>query len=382
MKQKKYLFLALASVALMACSNDEVISRNTDGSTGNDVILFGAGVGMDVVTRAATDVQSTAFAAGEKVDVFMSEHVTSGSATTTYPQPLIYTTTSTQCTDNSTTTPSVVDYYKFTDSASDGINTVTPMWPTSGNGIDIYAYYPSGAVTASNAPGVTFTVKDDQSADAVTSSVLNYKLSDLMYAKKENQARVTTRVPLLFTHLLSKVTITLKGDQSLNTDHAGWAPGASVSDQEAAQTAANAKLANATISLKNIQKIVTFDAKDEKTETALGSGIYKFGSVSGTAGDIVVEDVPATISAATDLQGSAIFPPQTLLATTDFIEIQLSAAQGSGKLVYKSPTGGMTFESGKNYSFAITVKLTGLSVSASITDWDSVVGDSNGEATM
>ena len=374
MKQKKYLFLALASVALMACSNDEVISRNT-GSTGNDIILFGAGIGMDVVTRAATDVQSTAFAAGEKVVVFMSEHVTTGTATTTYPQPLIYTTTLTSCTDNTTAT---VDYYKFNDSASDGINTVTPMWPTSGNGIDIYAYYPSGAVTASTATGVSFTVKDDQSADAVTSSVSNYKLSDLMYAKRENQARVTTRVPLLFTHLLSKVTITLTGDQSLNPDHAGWASGASAADRAAAQAAANAKLASATISLKNIQKTVTFDAKDEKNATNL------FGTLgTGATGDIVVEDVPATISAAAaDLQGSAIFPPQTLTVTTDFIEIQLSAAQGSGKLVYKIPAGGMTFESGKNYSFAITVKLTGLSVSATITDWDTVVGDSNGEATM
>lgn len=374
MKQKKYLFLALASVALMACSNDEVISRNT-GSTGNDIILFGAGIGMDVVTRAATDVQSTAFAAGEKVDVFMSEHVTTGTATTTYPQPLIYTTTLTSYTDNTTAT---VDYYKFNDSASDGTNTVTPMWPTSGNGIDIYAYYPTGAVTASTATGVSFTVKDDQSADAVTSSVSNYKLSDLMYAKRENQARVTTRVPLLFTHLLSKVTITLTGDQSLNPDHAGWAPGASAEDLAAAQAAANAKLASATISLKNIQKTVTFDAKDEKNATT-----NLFGTLgTGATGDIVVEDVPATISAAADLQGSAIFPPQTLTATTDFIEIQLSAAQGSGKLVYKIPAGGMTFESGKNYSFAITVKLTGLSVSATITDWDTVVGDSNGEATM
>jgi hypothetical protein len=61
----------------------------------------------------------------------------------------------------------------------------------------------------------------------------------------------------------------------------------------------------------------------------------------------------------------------------DFIQLELADLA----LIYKLDTK-KNFESGKKYQFDITVKKTGLKVTATITDWDSTSGSVSGSATM
>ena len=168
--KKKYLIFAAAALTLAACSNDE----NLNGGP----VELRLSSSLEVQTRAATDIQGSAFETGQSVDVFIHEYVTSGAATTTYPQPLAYTT-------------------------------------SSGNGVTICAYYPSDMVDNIDAgTTATFTVKDDQSLKE------NYMASDLMYGVPQNGnpvKRTTDAVGIGFTHLLSKVSVNLTaGDGNPN----------------------------------------------------------------------------------------------------------------------------------------------------------------------
>lgn len=178
MKSYKYLLIAAAATVFAACSNDE------NGVNEPTPIRLSSSLTV-LETRAGTDVQTSQFLSGEKVDVFISENVPGGgTATTTYAQPLVYTTG-----NGGALTPATQPYF-----------------PTSGNGVNIHAFYPSGTVLAYDDTSVEFTVEADQSADA------DYKASDLMYgAPAANPvSRTSNAVVLTFNHLLSKVTVTLK----------------------------------------------------------------------------------------------------------------------------------------------------------------------------
>lgn len=168
-------------MTLAACSNDD----ESDNRAGEIRLSSGLTV-QQTGTRAATGIQSTQFASGEKIDVFISEN-TAGTATTTYAQPLVYT-----AGGSGTMNPPAGNQ---------------PYFPTSGNGVNIYAYYPSEKVTDITATNVSFSVAEDQSGET------NYKASDLMYGTPANNnpvARTGSAIALTFNHLLSKVTITLE----------------------------------------------------------------------------------------------------------------------------------------------------------------------------
>lgn len=187
MKSYKYLAIAAAATVFAACSNDE------NGVNEPTPIRLSSSLTV-VKTRAATDIQTTAFLENEKVDVFISEDGTDGTTTSNpYAQPLVYTTGT-----NGALTTAEQQYF-----------------PTGGKSVNIHAVYPSGKVSAFDETPVDFTVEEDQSTED------NYKASDLMYgAPKSNPVSPTyDAVVLTFKHLLSKVTVTLKagnGNPSLD----------------------------------------------------------------------------------------------------------------------------------------------------------------------
>ena len=169
--KKNMIFAAIAALALTACSNDDDIKVG-----GDNAILLTSSLNV-AETRAATDIQTSAFDAGENVDVYITEN-NGGNNPTTYPQPIEYST------------------------AAGGARTVGTQYynPPSGTGVTIYALYPATAAT-----GELFTIKEDQSTDA------NYKASDLMYGKPASNpvSPSANAVDIQFSHLLSKVTINL-----------------------------------------------------------------------------------------------------------------------------------------------------------------------------
>ncbi len=308
----RLLTLAAVAMTLAAC-NSEIDDLNVE-------IRLKSGLDVQQTdTRAATTIQSDKFDSNEKIDVYISENTT-GTATTTYGtngQPLVYTTG-----ENGAMSTTTQQYF-----------------PTSGNGVNIYAVYPSGTSIAS---GNTFTIKEDQSTDA------NYKASDLMYGAPKGNATVARQksaVSINFKHLLSKVTVVLKsGNGSPSLD-------------------------GAVVKLKSV--------KPSTTLTASISG----GSVSEASGN--TKDITVMTAATNALSGSAVIVPQTL--STGFIEVTLKnggVLTSTGLKNGGSDLTNVVLEAGKAYTYTITVNLTGLSVTSSITDWDNSSSEVTGDAEM
>lgn len=315
MKTKAFMAMAALALVAVACNNDDEITDDWNG-----VIRLSSGLeAQQTGTRATTDIQSTQFASGEKIDVFISEDVTTGTATTTYAQPLVYTAGGSGTMDPPTGNQ--------------------PYFPTSGNGVNIYAYYPSNKVgTDITATNVSFSVAEDQSGNT------NYKASDLMYGKPATNpvARTSSATILTFKHLLSKVTIKL------------------------VQGAGSPALTDAVVKLKSVYPSTTLNAST--------------GTISGTSGNIT--DITVKANTTPGLDNSAVVVPQTL--ATSFIEVKLA---NGGVLTSKDLKDGsnntissVVLASGYEYTYTITVNLTSLDVTSTITPWTS--NTANGTATM
>lgn len=305
MKSYKYLVIAAAATIFTACSNDE--------NEVNDLVPIRLSSSLTVLeTRAGTDVQTSQFQTNEQLDVFISEQVPAGeTAKTFYEQPLVYTT------------------------GASGALTIAaqPYFPNTGNGVNIHAFYPSGAVSAFNDTAVDFTVKTDQGKDA------GYKASDLMYGAPQLNPveRTYNAVELTFKHLLSKVTITLRPGNGLSS------------------------LDGAKVELLNVLPTVEF------IPSTCALGIAK-----GTATDITVMTTTNT-----SLSGSAVIIPQTL--SQGFVRVTLS----DGKVLIGQLDGGTApaLTGGNEYKYDITVHLSTITITSTIKPWNAQATQ-NGTATM
>lgn len=190
--------------------------------------------------------------------------------------------------------------------------------------------------------------------DKITHSILadqketaNYVKSDLLYSIKDEVNKGETNA-LTFYHMLSKVEIKL-------------IPGDGFTKEG---------LENAKVSILGTKPVATLTLDKAKTETGLSDLSVRNGIVEGSG-------TPAPISIATKLDdyAEAVIVPQSVQG--DFIQLELADLA----LIYKLDTE-KNFESGKKYQFDITVKKTGLKVTATITDWDSTSGSVSGSATM
>ena len=289
--KKNMIFAAIAALALTACSNDDEIKVGGD----NAILLTSS---LDVAeTRAATNIQTSAFDAGETVDVYITENEP-GTNETHYNQPILAT----------TKTGGALDL-------QDG----PYYYPTSGNGVNIYALYPATAAT-----GELFTIKEDQSADD------NYKASDLMYGKPTTNpvSPSANAVNIQFSHLLSKVTINL--------------------------------IAGANVTSLDGAKVELLGVKPSTTLTADING-YSITAASGDATPITVMTATETVTS-----GSAIIVPQTLPEM--FLQVTLDGATLTGKLNSGVPV----LTAGNAYTYNITVNMRGgaLEIEGSITPWD------------
>ena len=191
-------------------------------------------------------------------------------------------------------------------------------YPTSGNGVNIYALYPATAAT-----GELFTIAEDQSIDA------NYKASDLMYGKPVANpvSPSANAVDIKFSHLLSKVTINLK-------------PGENVTSLDGAK-----------VELIGVQPSTTLTA---------GINGHSITDASGDATPITVMTATETVTS-----GSAIIVPQTLPEM--FLQVTLGGATLTGKLASGAPE----LTAGYAYTYDITVNMRGgaLEIEGSITPW-------------
>lgn len=231
----------------------------------------------------------------------------------------------------------------------------TPMYfPKTGNSVNIFALHTNATLADNTFPvsQLTHTVAINQKN---TDDNDGYAKSDLVYAKSTAVERTSGQVPLTFNHLLSKVEVILKEGNGV----AGF-------------------LSNLnSLKIMNTKLNAQFTLAKDKPSYGKNAE-HPDGILISADGDVTEISIDKGVTTGVDnILNEAIIVPQTLAAATPFIQIKLSAG---GVFTYKLESE-TTFESGKKYTYTITVNLTGLTVTSSISPWGDG-GNKNGTATM
>lgn len=180
-------------------------------------------------------------------------------------------------------------------------------YPANGNKIKISAYYPYKDMTDDE---YLFSVQADQTTDE------NIYASDLLYSGE--MVTNSNPVSISFKHKLSQISYELVAGTG------------------------NPDLTNAKVSILNANTGIKFN----RITGDLGETSEKREVVLGTQGGIIV--------------------PQTIANGTQFIKITLQ----SGKEVIYSPTDAVIIESGKKYTFKLSVNLNvATSIGTEVSEW-------------
>lgn len=206
-----------------------------------------------------------------------------------------------------------------------------PYFPIDGSSVKLQAYYPY-SISYSTSPQI-FTVAESQNSDN------NYKSSDLMYGEPspngtpagwsglDGDAKVMPTadpVPLVFQHKLVKIKVNITTN------------GATVS----------------TVTLNNIKRRVPFTPST---------------GVLGSAEEYTDHTDVSMFSGSTtaNFTCTAVIPPQTIGTSTNFLTVKTSIHN----LTYKLPAE-VTFVSGSQYIYNVTIFGSQISVTTNVTAWD------------
>jgi hypothetical protein len=166
-------------VGLTSCSNSDV-----DSVTNTTAGQISLSAGIELESRAATNVLQTNFSANNRIGVYINEVTSEPSPSVVYPQPIEYRITNTSG--------------KMT-----RLSGADPYYPVNGHDVKINAFFPYAAIT----PTGVYTIGTSQV------SRTEYEACDLMAATvtgRDESAPLT----LTFKHLASKITVNLSTTQS------------------------------------------------------------------------------------------------------------------------------------------------------------------------
>ena len=231
------------------------------------------------------------------------------------------------------------------------------LWPSgTGSAINLYAFYPSGAVKEENfigedeEPEFFFTVALDQSTEA------GYKASDLMFGGSitdngyQEIARTNNTVPLTFYHMLSKINLNVTLGEAL-------------SEQVNSISSISAKIKNVS---PEAQFFGIISSSPLQPSMEWGGD-----PIDINVGDLTREDGIYS--------GSAIIPPQMVESGNVLFSITITYNDNSSRtLTYTTSGDGINFDSHYVYNFNITANVWGLSLSTTIEPW-SQAQDYSGE---
>ena len=178
MKIKVYILTWVMIVGLTSCSNSDV-----DSVTNTTAGRISLSAGIELESRAATNVLQTNFSPNNRIGVYINEQTTE-TPSVTYPQPIEYRITNTSG--------------KMT-----RLSGADPYYPVNGHDVKINAFFPYAAIT----PTGVYTIGTSQV------SRTEYEACDLMAATvtgRDESAPLT----LTFKHLASKITVNLSTTQS------------------------------------------------------------------------------------------------------------------------------------------------------------------------
>ena len=291
---------------LGSCTSDDVV-----GSAGREEcdIISGLPITVTSVTRATDgSTSSTPFYADEVVWLWA----------------------------NKTDGTEYIRAWQLTAQSDGSFTGADKYWPSDGSSLYVYALHGNfGNTTITENPtswaelSLTHTVDTDQSTDAKKPK------SDLLYAKTGPVSSKTTPTKLTFEHLLAKITVKL--------------------DLENSEGITAGELANATVTLTNIQPEATFTSS---TGAAASAG--------GTRKTIIAGK-PATVSDGGEI-GSAIVPLQDFGggkgsdSENNVITITLDSPD-SRSFSYK-PTNPVALTAGNEYIYTLKIINSVLSVSS------------------
>lgn len=326
MKVKLVMTMAAATMILAGCSNDE--NEVTDSWNGEIRLTSG----VTAQTRANT--QATQIQEGETVYVWA---------------------------DKASSTPNYIEAWTLTAGSSNDFTGTSQYYPTDKSNLDFYALHGNFApdaftenTTEFPATAIVHSVEADQS----NTDMKNYAKSDLLYAVQKNVARSKDAVELTFYHMLSKVEVALKSGDG------------------------NPDLEDAVVTIVGTKLKADFTpGKDiTMTEQSDRAGMIAITESDNAATPIKIRAVTTTdFTADTEYGEAVVLPKQTLNADDSFIQVKL---KDNAVFTYKIPAGeSLTLESGKKYTYKITVNQTGLTVTSKIENWTEVekVGDAEME---
>ncbi|MDR0660526.1 MAG: fimbrillin family protein [Prevotellaceae bacterium] len=231
---------------------------------------------------------------------------------------------------------------KLTATGNGGFIYSTPMfYPVSNENVDFCAYHPYMAGCSLDNP-LSFSIKPDQSEK------VSYLNSDLLYARKQNISKSTSAVPLKFYHKLSKLNFTIKEGPGMD--------------------------------LSGLTSVEVLNLLPE-TAIDLANGL-----ISNAFGDITpinVYGVHGIAESETQVEGmAAIVIPQDFTAGNRLFKVTVNGGTGNEVSYYYTPNTDFSFESGKKYTYILTINHAGITITSSIEDWVSGGDPIEGEGTI
>lgn len=368
MRQRHYTYLLLLAAVLTvaACSTDGDAGGATDGGR------IAIEVRADVVgaTRGTSashlNATGTQFTAGTLVDLFVTQSAlpTGSSTATDY---------------NGRKQNLKADgsggftWHATTDNDRTGAH-VPHYWPSQGNSLTFYAYYPAnkvtGPITSASGSQELSVATDQGAADAA-------EKEDLLFGKpaanpvfspiitQETYATTPSRsgvVPLTFTHSLSKVVVRIKPDgSSIGNGTAGGPTTGDHVNGYGYDTFGHDLFTDATLTLGSSDMQDHYSlALTTGEATATGSANQTFTLKKST------DPVPATDGGYQTYY--CIIPPGQALS-----DKQITLALSTGiKVKYTIPGDITAAAAGTVYTYSLTVGLYELTATNTITDWEGV----------
>lgn len=322
MKAKLFMTMAAATMILAGCSND----GNEPADNRNGEIRLTSGVTAQ--TRANT--QAEQIQSGETVYVWA---------------------------DKAPSTPDYIEAWTLVAGGDGSLTGSSQYYPTDGGTLDFYALHGNFKEAAFTENTTLFPTSIIHSVEADQSNTDMYAKSDLLYAVRTGVTRSSSAVALDFYHMLSKVEVALKSGNG------------------------GPDLRGATVKIVGTKLKADFtpDKSATMTDQPARASMIALTAASNAATPITIRTVTTdNLDANTDYGEAVILPKQTISQNTPFIQVTLA---DNAVFSYKIPdVGGLSLESGKKYTYKITVNQSGLSVTSKIEDWTSEV--KTGDAEM